>query len=75
MISLSAAYQQKKNAASQGQNRLAHLTSARNAQNQNIKETRRTQKLGSAIQGAVVGAKLAGPWGAAAGGAIGLLLG
>ena len=75
MMSLSSAYQQKKNAASQGQNRLAHLTSARNAQNQNIKETRRTQKLGSAIQGAVVGAKLAGPWGAAAGGAISLLFG
>jgi len=75
MMSLSAAYQQKKNAASQGYNNLAGIQSARKAQNSNIKNTARTRKISSSIQGAVMGAQVGGPVGSAVGGALGLLFG
>ena len=75
MISLSQAYSQKKDAAKQGMNELAGLESARNVQNQNIKQSRKQQQISGAMNGAMMGMQMGGPMGAVIGAGAGYLFG
>ena len=74
-LSISNMQSQKRQATKQGYNQLAQLSSARNAQNKNIRQTRQQQRVGGAVSGAMLGAQMGGPMGAVAGSALALLFG